>query len=102
MANLLSNIRVLILIVGASFGVFFFVDGRYAASKDVQKLEQRVKLNELRNMERMAKEDSYFYREQSRKYPRDEQIKTKLNEAELEVKKIENRITEIEIKEEQW
>lgn len=85
----------ILTLIGISFSAFFFVDSRYALSGDVQELEQRVKINELRDLERTAMEDVYFYRQQQRKYPADKQVGDKLVEAEEELGGIRKQIEEV-------
>ena len=92
----MKQIITLATIVGIAFSVFFFLDGRYALSGEVMKLEQRVKVNELRDLERKAMEDVYFYRQQQRKYPADRQVVDKMDEAETELNKLRKQLEEVE------
>lgn len=92
----MSKILSVITLIGVVFSSFLFIDNRYALSTNLAQLEQRVKLNELRDLERKAMEDEFFYKEQSRKYPADKQVKDKLGDAEEQVESIRKRIGELE------
>jgi len=85
----------MLTILTAVFSFVFYIDGRYAHATTVQKLEKRVELNELRDLYKTALDNQYFYRDQLRKYPLDEDLKSKLNEAETEVKDLKQLITAV-------
>jgi hypothetical protein len=100
--NDVRNILVFITALSAAGGVIYgavnFVDSRYALAEDVQKLEERLTLAELKDLLHKALENLYFYKSQIRKYPEDEELKERLKEAQAEVDSIKKRIEAIEKK----
>ena len=68
------------------------MDERFAHAKDVQQLEKRVSIAELKTSLRTAIEEMYFLRDQNRKYPNDEEIKERLVEAKDHVKELKEQI----------
>ena len=93
-----AMIGLLVLVISSLAGGFLYLDERFALAADVVKLEQRVSLNELSALYKTALENLYFYRSQNRKYPDDEDLKTKLKESEGEVKDLKTLITTLKKK----
>jgi len=81
--------------LGVIWGMIGFVDGRYAHATYVQSVENRVTLNELKQLYRDALENLYFYRGQVRKYPEDVELQRRLADAEKEVKDIKAQIDQL-------
>ena len=81
-------------------GINSHFDNRYAQAaeveKKIEKVETRLTLAELRALARAAQEDVFFYRDQSRKYPNDPDVKDKLKEAEDTMTDIKRQIRELE------
>lgn len=90
--NIALTVTALVAASGAIFGTHSYLDGRYALAAEHEKLEKRVTLSELEDLLRSSLENLHFYRDQSRKYPTDEDIKAKLKEAEEEVKDLKEAI----------
>lgn len=65
-------------------------------SKKVKALEERLTLNELKDLLKEALSDLYYWRDMARKYPDDQDVKDKLAEAEATVKEIKERIRQLE------
>lgn len=97
--DFLSNTRNMILGITAILGFFgtvstgiFWVDDRYAKAEQVEQLEKRLTLAELKDQLRLALEDYYFLKSQSRKYPDDLDIKKELDEAEEYAESLKEKI----------
>ncbi len=88
----------LIGLIGITFSVFFFMDNRHVSSISFSRLAVTVSTNKLENTLHKALENLYFYRDQLRKYPDDDKLKKKLEEAEDEVKNIKERIKKLKEK----
>lgn len=95
----LTNVRNIALTVtalaaasGVLYGASTYFDKKYASVEQLVKLEKRVTLAEMEDLLKEALENLYFYRDQQRKYPTDEDIKTKLKESEDEVKDLKESI----------
>jgi len=96
--DIIKLISGLIVLIGIAFTVFFFMDNRHASSTSFNRLAVAVSTNKLENTLHKALENLYFYRDQLRKYPNDDKIKKKLEEAEDEVKNIKDRIKKLKEK----
>lgn len=104
--ELVTNFRNVALLVtalagaaGTVYGVQSFFDDRYASKEEVQEVKKRLTLQELKNLLKEALEEMYFWRQQSRKYPEDEEIKKRLKESEEHVADIKKQINDLEKKE---
>lgn len=98
MSDLVKQIMALVGLVGVVFSVYFYIDGTYAEKTHLAAVEQRVTLNELYGLLRSAQENLYFYRDQKRKYPEDEEVESRLKEAEEEVTHLKDRIENLKEK----
>jgi len=96
LTDMAKSITALAALVSLVFGAFFFIENRYTEKPVFYALEKRVSLNELRRQLRQAEEEAAYYRQLSRKYPDDQSIADKLEEAEKRVEELEQRIEEIE------
>lgn len=81
-------------VAGTVFGGITWVDSRYAKAAQVDALEKRVSLNELKAQLRAAQEELIFWRQQARKYPDDIDVKDSLKEAEETVQELKKKIEE--------
>jgi hypothetical protein len=83
-------------------GINSHFDNRYAQAaevdKKIEKVENRLTVAELRQLTRAAQEDVFFYRDQVRKYPNDQDVKDKLKEAEDTLADLKAQIKELEKK----
>ena len=64
--------------------------------KKLNHVEYRLSMSELQTLLQHALEDLYYWRDLSRKYPDDQEIKDKLAEAEQNVEDIKERIRRLE------
>jgi len=87
----LSTIALMFSLIATICSGLFYFDFRYALASDHIALEQRVSYNEINYLYRMALEEYHFYKQQSTKYPHDQDIQLKLEQAtsELEMLKKE-------------
>lgn len=90
--SILLVLTTLFAVVGTIVGGYGFLDSKFAHAEEVEKLEKRVTLAELKTSLRTALEEMYFLRDQSRKYPDDEEIKERLKEASSLVDDIKEQI----------
>lgn len=88
-----------IALISSAVGAVVYVDARYAKSDQVEVLEKRVSLQELRAQLRTALEEYYFLKQQSRKYPDDLDLKEKVKQADQAVQDIKEQIQAIKKKE---
>lgn len=72
-----------------------WIDNRYAKEKNFISLKIKVSLNEARDALREALENMYFYRNQAKEHPEDEDIAQRLEEAEEEVEELKEHIKEL-------
>ena len=93
--NILVFITALAGAVGVVYGSITFVDSRYALAEDVQELENRITVTELKDLLHKSLENLYFYRSQLSKYPDDTEVKKRLKEAQEEVDSIKKRIDKL-------
>lgn len=100
--NMAALVTAVIGTAMAWVGVSSYLDGRYALASEVkaevQQIQNRLTLAELKQLYRTAQEEVFFYRDQLRKYPKDEEIKAKLKEAEETVADLKKQIKELESK----
>lgn len=83
-----NSIRSILLVIITIFGItgsiatgYGFLDSRFAHAEDVEKLEKRVTLAELKTSLRTALEEYYFLKQQQRKYPEDVELAERVTEA---------------------
>ena len=62
-------------------GAIQFTDTRYALAEDQQKLENRVKINELTYLYQQSLSHLYFLTDQATKYPDDLELKLEVQRA---------------------
>lgn len=100
--EIVTNVRNVALLVtalagavGTFFGLQTYLDTTYASTESVVKLEKRLSLQELKDLQKEALEELYFWRKQGRKNPNDLEVKTRLIEAEEYVEDIKKQIREI-------
>jgi len=98
MNKLLKNIIALCTLGSIMFGTFFFLDARHASTESVVAIEKRLTIAELKRILREAEEDYFYYKKLNRKYPADEEIKRKLDEAAERVRDLKERIKKREEK----
>jgi hypothetical protein len=97
MEKLKSNLSIftaVAAVLGPSFGALNWVDNRYAKASQVNALELRVSINELKAQLRAAQEELIFWRQQARKYPDDADVKDSLKEAEESVTDLKKKLEE--------
>lgn len=70
-------------------------------SQKVEKLEDRLTLNELKDLLKDALDEMYYWRKQARKYPDDIEIADKLEDAEENVKDLKERIKKLQEEEDE-
>ena len=85
-------------IVGAVISIVLFTDGRYAFAVDHNRLESKVKVLSLQDLKIELSREKYFLRNQSYKYPTDNEIKDKLDHVNEELDLISDKIYEIKFK----
>lgn len=90
--NMILAITTILGFIGTLAGGVFWVDDRYAKASEVEQLEERLTLAELKDQLRLALEEYHFLKSQSRKYPDDEDIKEELAEAKETVKDLKDQI----------
>lgn len=95
LSNFIALVGGTVAILGAFFGSYAYLDSKYALASEVQKLERRLSLKELKDLYKDALENLYFFRKQSRKHPGDEDLKKKLKESEVECDLLKNQILEL-------
>jgi len=81
-----------IALFGSIFAGYLHIDTKYALAADVEKIEKRLTLSELRDSLRLSLDELYFLKSQIRKYPDDEEIKDQLKDAKDRVKDIKDEI----------
>jgi septal ring factor EnvC (AmiA/AmiB activator) len=81
-----------IALFGSVFAGYLHIDTKYALAADVEKIEKRLSLSELRDSLRLSLDELYFLKSQIRKYPNDEEIKDQLKEIKVEVKDLKDQI----------
>ena len=89
----LKNITAMLTLVGTIAGGVYFLEVRYAQSKELTKLERKVSLNELIGLKRDALKQKYFLKDQIAKYPEDTEIKKQLEEVIEELDDLKKQIT---------
>ena len=99
----MSYVTAIVLAAGSGLvGINSHFDSRYAQATEVdqkiQKVENRLTLAELRQLTRAAQEEVFFYRDQMKKYPRDQDVKDKLKEAEETLADLKKQIKDLEKK----
>lgn len=88
-------------LVSAIISGYWHIDARYAMAADVQRLEQRVLMNELNQSYRDAWAEVLYLRQQLRKYPDDQDIKDQLEQAENELRRLKDLLKTQKSQEEQ-
>lgn len=100
--NIALTVTALIAAGSGLVGISSYFDNRYAIAaevdKKIEKVENRLTLAELKQLHRTAQEEVFFYRDQARKYPEDEELKLKLKEAEETAIDLKKQIKELEKK----
>lgn len=99
MKKYLSTISAILLItsmIGTAFGVYFYIDSKYAYAEALKKLEDRVTINELKTLLFDAMKDYYFYKDLVKKYPKDKDVIQKLKDSEDTIKSIKDQIKLLE------
>jgi peptidoglycan hydrolase CwlO-like protein len=81
-----------IALFGSIFAGYVHIDDKFALAADVEKLEKRLTLSELRDSLRLAKDELYFLKSQIRKYPDDEDLQDQLKEVKEEIKDLKEQI----------
>lgn len=90
--SILVVLTTLFAITGSIVGGYGFIDNKFAHAEDVEKLEKRITLAELKTSLRTALEELYFLKDQFRKYPEDLEIQERLTEAQEFVKSLKEQI----------
>jgi len=85
-------------LVGMLATAIYFVETRYALAEDQAKLVKRLTIYELVDLKRQAQKSKYFLKDQSRKYPTDEEIKKELDKALEEIKNLDKQINALKVK----
>lgn len=98
MTDLVKKITAMCGLIAIVFTAFFFLETRHAPMKSHLTLENRVNVQELRRLLREAESEMYYYRDLSRKYPNDQQIKDRLREVEERVRDLKKRIQQEEVR----
>jgi len=100
--NIALTVTALLAAGSGLVGINSHFDSRYAQAAEVdqkiQKVENRLTLAELRQLTRAAQEEVFFYRDQMKKYPRDQDVKDKLKEAEETLADLKKQIKDLEKK----
>jgi hypothetical protein len=100
--NIALTVTALLAAGSGLVGINSHFDNRYAQAaevdKKIEKVETRLSMAELRQLARAAQEDVFFYRDQARKYPTDQDVKDKLKEAQDTLADLKAQIRELEKK----
>lgn len=96
----IKNIATLVTALAAAGGTFYgaqaYLNKTYASVNQVEKLEIRLSLQELKELRNESLEELFFWRKQVRKNPDDIDVKKKLKEAEEYVEDVKRQIKELE------
>lgn len=90
--NIIIAITTILGFIGTLATGVFWIDDRYAKAEQVEELDKRVTLAELKDQLRIAQEEYFFLKSQERKYPDDLDIKEQLAEAKEVVDNLKERI----------
>jgi hypothetical protein len=90
--NAILAITTILGFIGTLATGVFWIDDRYAKAEQVEELDKRVTLSELKDQLRLALEEYYFLKKQARKYPDDEDIQRELEEAKSVVDDLKEKI----------
>ena len=100
--NIALTVTALLAAGSGLVGINSHFDNRYAQAaevdKKIEKVETRLSMAKLRQLARAAQEDVFFYRDQARKYPTDQDVKDKLKEAQDTLADLKAQIRELEKK----
>jgi len=94
--SVLGLITVLASVGGVFYGIQHYLDTSFASTNRVEKLEERLTLQELKDLHKEALDDMLFWRKKHREYPEDTEVKDELDKAEKRVKDLEKQIKELE------
>lgn len=90
-----TAIAAVIGLSGTIIGGIIYVDDRYAKAEELVEVKKDVSLIELKDQLRIAQEEYYFLKKQSRKYPDDEDIAEELVEIKVVIKDLKESIKEL-------
>ena len=93
--SILLVMTTVIALFGSVFAGYIYMDERYALAEDVNKLEERLTLSELRESLRIVLDEYFFLKKQIRKYPDDLDIKDQLKDVEERVNDLRSQIKEM-------
>lgn len=79
-------------LVGSIFAGYLHIDTKYAEASEVEQLEQRVSLQELFASLRIAQDEYFFLKSQLRKYPDDEELEERVEDARRVVDELKRQI----------
>lgn len=83
-------------LLGTSFGVVWFTDGRYAMASDQQELTNEVKILKLKMDLENAMSDRSYYRKKARQYPKDKDFRERLRQANEDVTHFKKLLRELD------
>lgn len=90
--NVLLLFTTVVTVASTVVGGVIWIDSRYAHAEELQTLEERVELNELKDQLRNALDELHFWRQQARKYPDDEEVQDEVDTAKELVDEIKEKI----------
>lgn len=92
--SVLVVVTTVIALFGSVFAGYIHLDTKYALAADVETIEKRLDLSELKDSLRLALDELHFLKSQIRKYPDDEEIAEELKDSKAEVKDLKAQIKE--------
>jgi septal ring factor EnvC (AmiA/AmiB activator) len=92
--SILVVVTTVIALFGSVFAGYIHLDTKYALASDVETIEKRLDLSELKDSLRLAKDELHFLKSQIRKYPNDEEIADELKEVKAHIKDLKAQIKE--------
>ena len=83
-------------LLGTSFGVVWFTDGRYAMASEQQEINDEIKIIKLKMSLDNAMGDRAYYRKKARQYPNDKDFRERLRQAEGDVAHFKRLLRELD------
>ena len=96
--SILGVIISIIVLTTSAYGVWSFIDNRYAHASDLSKVELRVNINSLKDTYHDLLRSYHNLKNHSRQYPNDNELKDEIEELKTRKNEIKKQITTFEIK----